>query len=557
MAAPVWWRDAVCYQVYLRSFADGNGDGVGDLTGLIEKLDYLQWLGVGALWVSPFYPSAQIDWGYDVSDYTAVHADYGTLADVERLIEAAHQRGIRILLDMVLNHTSYQHTWFQQSKSSRTNMYRDWYIWRDGRGGGPPNDWGAIFGGSAWTFDETTGQYCYHYFFPEQPDLNWRNPQVKQAMFSAMRFWLERGVDGFRLDAIGALYENRDLPDSQTEGSLEDLFIQSRLGLADNRRVIRNKVRFQVNQPEIHPLLHEFRTLVDEFDDRVLLGETEDIDLYGDGTNELHSVFNFPIIEKLEAEYQRSTLISRLVHLPEGAWECNTVGNHDRRRSYTYFSDGVHNEARARLALALAMLLPGTPVFYNGEEIGMQDFPPPTLDDFRDTFGTRGYKILRDKYGLSHDEAFVQSANFITRDGCRTPMQWGNGANAGFSQPGVRTWLPVNPDYTAGINVEEQVNNPESMIHFFRLLVELRQQHNALRRGGIEIIEDTGPVLAFWRAYGAERFLVGLNMSGHAERFSLGASNRLTTIYRSSLTLPREFDPAVLLPYEFYIARSG
>jgi alpha-glucosidase len=338
MPTPPWWQDAICYQVYPRSFADGNADGIGDLPGLIEKLDYLKWLGVNALWISPFYPSAQVDWGYDISDYTQVHPDYGTLGDVEHLIVAAHQRGLRILLDMVLNHTSDQHGWFQESKSSRASPYRDWYIWRNGQNGGPPNDWESIFGGSAWTLDEATGQYYYHYFFPEQPDLNWRNPTVKQALFDAMRFWLDRGVDGFRLDAIGCLFEAEDLRNSDTPGAR---------GVFENWEVMKAKTRFQVNQPEIHPLLQAMRALIDSYGDRILLGETDDMALYGDGQTELHSVFNFSLSERLEADYLRQVLADRLAQLPPGAWECHTVGNHDRRRSYTFFSDGRHDELRS------------------------------------------------------------------------------------------------------------------------------------------------------------------------------------------------------------------
>lgn len=318
MSAPRWWQEAICYQVYPRSFADSNADGIGDIVGLIGKLDYLKWLGVNALWISPFYPSAQIDWGYDVSDYTGVHPDYGTLADVERLIAEARRRGLRILLDMVLNHTSDQHAWFQASKSSRANPYRDWYIWRDGKNGGRPNDWESLFGGPAWTLDEATGQYYYHFFFLEQPDLNWRNPAVKAALLDVMRFWLDRGVDGFRLDAIGSLFEAEDLPDSRTGGSLEEMFINARRGVFDDWELMRAKIRHQMNQPEIHPLLQEMRALADEYGDRVLLGESDDVALYGTGDDELHSVFNFSLIEKLTAGHQRHILRSRGPKLPRG-----------------------------------------------------------------------------------------------------------------------------------------------------------------------------------------------------------------------------------------------
>ncbi|MBI5960760.1 MAG: alpha-glucosidase, partial [Chloroflexi bacterium] len=422
MTAPKWWQDSVCYQVYPRSFADANGDGIGDLPGLIEKLDYLKWLGINAIWISPFYPSAQLDWGYDISDYVTVDPDYGTLSDFDRLLVEAHRQDIRIVLDMVLNHTSDQHAWFQASKSSRDNPYRDWFIWRDGRNGSFPNDWESLFGGSAWTLDETTGQYYYHYFFKEQPDLNWRNPAVKKALFDAMRFWLDRGVDGFRLDAIGSIYEAENLRDSLVYGSLEEMFIKFRTGVFDDLSTLRMKTRFQNNLPEIHPLLQDMRHLVDQYGDRLLLGETSDASMYGSGHNELHSVFNFSIIGRLDAAHLRKVLTDRLALLPAGAWESNTVGNHDRRRSYSVYSDGQHDEQRARLALALAMFLQGTPVFYNGEEIGMRNLELTAVEQFQDTFGTRYYHILREKHGMNHDEAFSIAANFICRDGCRSPM---------------------------------------------------------------------------------------------------------------------------------------
>jgi alpha-glucosidase len=557
MAAPQWWQDAVCYQVYPRSFADANDDGIGDLPGLIQKLDYLKWLDVSALWISPFYPSAQIDWGYDISDYTAVDPDYGMLADVDRLIDEAHRRDIRILLDMVLNHTSDRHRWFQESKSSRHNPYRDWYIWRDGRNGSYPNDWSSTFGGPAWTLDEATGQFYYHYFLPEQPDLNWRNPQVKQAMFDAMRFWLGRGVDGFRLDAIGTLFEVEDLQDSGVEESFEDLLIEFHRGNLESLELIKQKTRFQTSQPEINPLLQEIRSLAESYGERVLLGETEDTELYGSGDNALHSVFNFRLIEKLDAGYQRKLLANRQAKLPAGAWECNTVSNHDRPRSFTFYSDGLHDDLRARLALALVAFLPGTPVYYYGEEIGMRNLPPTSLSAIKDNWGRRYYQILRERHGVSHAEAFEIAANVIGRDGCRTPMQWRNAPNAGFSSLGVKTWQPVNPDYAGGINVEDQQAAPDSMLDFFRSLVRLRQEHAVLRRGNIVVIDGTGPVLAFWRSYENRRYLVGLNMSAGSQTLAPGGSIPLKMIYFSQHAADGEEIRAIhLAPYEFCIGES-
>lgn len=525
MAAPDWWKNAICYQIYPRSFADSNGDGVGDIPGIIDKLDYLQWLGVNALWISPLFPSPNLDWGYDAVDYLNVAPDYGTLDDVDQLIAEAHRRDIRLLFDFVPNHTSDQHPWFRESKSSRDNPYRDWYIWRDGKNGSYPNNWESIFGGSAWTHDPTTDQYFYHYFLPEQPDLNWRNPEVKEAMFSAMRFWLDRGVDGFRLDAIGYLYEAKAMPDTVPEYPLEDLFINARVGVFDDWTIMEDKLRFQANQPEMHPLLREMRSLVDEFGDRVLLGEAEEIEFYGTGHDELHSVFNFGLPGNLDADHLRSVLLARTSALPEGAWDANTASNHDRRRSYTVFKNGQHDDARPRLVLALIMFLRGTPVFYYGEEIGMENLRLSSLDAVRDTFSTRYYDIMRGKRRMSHEEAFEITVDFIGRDGCRTPMQWDATPNAGFSPDGVKTWLPVHPNYAQGITVADQKNQPDSMLMFYRELVHLRKTHPALRTGTLDIIPAGNDVLAFWRTIErSERIIVILNLSDEYATFDMHES---------------------------------
>lgn len=558
MTAPAWWKNGVCYQIYPRSFADSNGDGIGDLRGILEKLDYLQWLGVNVLWISPFYPSPQFDWGYDVSDYTDIDPDYGTLADFDQLIQEAHQRGMRILLDLVLNHTSDLHVWFQQSRSSRDNPYRDWYIWQDGVNGGPPNDWESLFGGSAWQFDEQTGQYYYHYFFAEQPDLNWRNPEVKEAMFNVSRFWLDRGVDGFRLDALDTIYEDPNLRNSQIDTSLEDLFIDFRLGLADPElSALRQKIRYQHDLPEMHDLMKELRSLVDQYENRVLLGELEQPSYYGNGADELHSVFNFSLIGAMHAPRLRKVLTERLSELPQGAWECNTMSNHDRPRSFTYFSDGAQNKSRARLALALIMFLQGTPVIYYGEEIGMQDFYPQSVEQFRDQLGTWMYNALRTRRGISHTDAFEIAANKVCRDCCRTPMQWENAPNAGFSPLGIDTWLPINPDYKAGINVEEQRGNPDSMLMFLRQLVQIRQTYPAIRLGSMEILHNEGGILAFWRKTSEQSCLILLNMSAAQEEFTQNNDNLRTIFNTGRFTQGDKVGINLTLqPYEIFIAES-
>jgi alpha-glucosidase len=508
MMTPQWWREAVCYQIYPRSFADSNGDGIGDLGGIVNKLDYLQELGVTALWISPFYPSAQLDWGYDISDYTGVHPDYGTLDDVDRLIAEAHRRGIRILLDMVLNHTSDQHEWFQQSRASRDSPYRDWYIWRDGDEESPPNDWESIFGGSAWQWDEETGQYYYHFFFTEQPDLNWRNPEVKAAMFDAMRFWLDRGIDGFRLDAIGSLFEDESLTNSYTDASLEEMFIHARTGVFENWDLMTRKMRYQMNLPEIHELLRELREMVDSYGDRVLLGESSDTTLCGPQGEQIHSVFNFDIIDDLlNAPHTRYLLSQRMQHLPAGAQDCNTLSNHDRRRSFSVYGGGE----QARAALALITFIRGTPVYYYGEEIGMENLSFTSLAQIRDAFGTRYYHILRERYGVAHNEAFDTAAHYMGRDGCRTPMQWSGAQHAGFSP--VQPWLPVHPNFQNGTTVVDQQNDPKSMLAFFRQIVRVRQQNPALRDGAMNTLDAPEHILIFERKSDDQICLVVFNLS--------------------------------------------
>ncbi len=514
MTTPKWWTDAVCYQVYPRSFADGNGDGIGDLPGVIEKLDYLQWLGITVIWLSPFFPSPQFDVGYDISNYHDVDPDYGTLADFDRLIAEAHQRGIRVLLDLVLNHTSGQHEWFQQSRLGKDNPYHDWYVWRKGKNGGPPNDWESIFGGSAWQYDETLDQYYYHYFFKEQPDLNWRNPKVKQRMFDEVRFWLERGVDGFRLDAIGAIYENPDLPDANVDVGLEELFLNWTMGVLEGTtEKFRAKIRYQDDLPENHSLMIALRDLINQYDDRILLGETDDPLYYGDGVNELHSVFNFDILrlhenEIFQASKIRQKLAARAKLLPDGAWECNTVGNHDRTRSFTFYGD---ERSRYQVALAMVTFLRGTPVFYNGEEIGMTDYLMQEIEWFKDNLGVWIYGVLQLKRQLPAEKALA-FANIMGRDKCRTPMQWQNAPNGGFSPADVTTWLPVNPNYAKGVNVAEQRENADSVLHYFRRLIQVRQSHEALRQGEIELL-DMDNVLCFWRKTPQQHCFVALNMS--------------------------------------------
>ena len=567
MTELAWWQKAVFYQIYPRSFADGNGDGIGDLRGILQRLDYLQDLGIDAIWLSPHYPSPQVDCGYDVADYTGVAPEYGTMDEFRAFLKEAHRRGLRVVLDLVLNHTSDQHPWFLESRSSRDNPKRDWYIWRDGRDGGPPNNWYSIFGGPAWEYDETTGQYYYHFFLKEQPDLNWRNPAVQEAMFEVARFWLDLGVDGFRLDAIGTLLEDPEWPDHPfpelTQAEVYRALLSARSGEEQRRlaEMLKTVFRHQVDQPGIHDIMRALRAVIDQYSDRMLVGETDDIAYYGDGTDELHLVFNFPLMrtERLTPAWVRANQRERLAALPPGAWPCNTLGNHDSPRVYSRFGDGVHDAEWARLSLALMLTLWGTPFLYYGEEIGMTDLPLTDIRQFRDTLGIRAYHAVIQELGVSQEEALAL-ANRLGRDKCRTPMQWANAPNAGFSPAGVETWLPVNPNYAQGVNVAEQQEDPDSLLNFYRRMLRLRKETPALIAGGYTPLhEDAEDYLAFLRASEADEqtCLVVLNMSerSHRLRFELKAS-KARCLFSSHPRAKKEEDPQELFiaPFEIYIA---
>jgi len=516
-----WWQTGVFYQIYPRSFADGNGDGIGDFIGMAERLDYLVDLGVNALWLSPHFPSPQFDVGYDIADYVNVAPEYGTLEDFKYFLDAAHKRGLHVILDWVMNHTSHLHQWFIESRSSRENPKRDWYIWRDGKNGGPPNNWMAPFGGSAWEYDDVTGQYYYHFFLKEQPDLNWRNPEVKKAMWDAVRFWLDLGVDGYRLDAIGTIYEHPDMPDHNsqvTQGEIQPLLNH---GFPDGRNMQAAELwgvmyRHQYEQPGVHELMQELRAIMDEYPDKVLIGENDDVLYYGNGTNELHMVFNFPLMNttRLTPDWIRANQKERLASIPAGGWPCNTLNNHDTSRMYSRYGDGINNAAIARTSLALMLTLRGTPVIYNGEEVGMSDFQVPEIGLFRDPPAVWLYnnEIAN---GKTPEQALAIAAE-DSRDRCRTPMPWENAPNAGFSPDGVQTWLPIDPEYSQGINVAEQQNDTDSLWNFYKHMLRLRSQTRALLDGDYTPIHETAQeYFAFLResADDQQTCLIILNLS--------------------------------------------
>ncbi len=522
MSTDKWWQTAVFYQIYPRSFADGDGDGIGDFRGMIERLDYLVALGIDAVWLSPHFPSPNWDWGYDISDYCAAAPEYGGLPAFRAFLDAAHARGLHVILDLVLNHTSDQHAWFLESRSSRDNPKADWYVWADT----PPNNWQSCFDGEAWTYAPERDQYYYHYFMKQQPDLNWRNPAVKAAMWDAARFWLDMGVDGFRLDAIGTIYEDPDLTPHTVPLTLAGLRRLSETAATPAERALvdrywRDMFVHQLGGPGLHDLMKQLRAVLDEYPgDRMLVGEDEDVAYLGNGQDELHLVFNFPLMRTpppgaITPAHVRANQAARLAlldALPAAGWPCNTLGNHDCSRVATAFApDPDHAAAAARVNAALVLTLRGTPFLYNGEEIGMTDHLIADPAHLRDTMATWYYDALVNDLQVDPAEAALRAAA-MTRDKNRTPMQWSAAADAGFSPAGVTTWLPVNPNYAAGVNVADQEDDPESMLHYYRRLLRVRRASPALQTGAYRPLKPHArDYLAFLRAAAEQMVLVVLN----------------------------------------------
>jgi len=564
-----WWESAVFYEVFLRSFCDGNADGIGDLPGLIRRLDYLQELGIDALYLSSHYPSPFRDGGFDITDFRGVDPAYGTLEDFKRLLDEVHDRGMYLVIDFVLNHTSDQHPWFQESRSSLGNPKQDWYVWQPPVEGGPPNNWQSVFHHSAWEFDSQAGRYYYHFFLKEQPDLNWRNPEVQEAMLGCMRFWLDLGVDGFRLDAVGTVFESPALEDFPAEYtlSLEEQVQELRASFPKPPGIEilaylgfkrEQMFKYQWEQPETHALMSVFRSLVDEYGDRVLLGETDRCVYYGNGTDRLHLIFNFPLFESssLNPPWVRLNQRDRAAQMPPGAWPCNTLGNHDTSRVYTRYANGEHDEQLTRLHTALLLTLRGTPFLYYGDEIGMRDLDLRGVEQFRDVQGILAYRVMTGTFRVPDEEALALS-NFLCRDKCRAPMQWDESANGGFCPDGVEPWLPVHPSYAREVNVTRQLEDAGSLLSFVRRLLRVRRQTPALQVGTYESVEpESKEYLAFWRSHEGQRCLVVLNMSDGEQALQVehGAA-RMDVLFSSEPGGPVERNARhlVLEPFEILI----
>ncbi|HEX6290428.1 MAG TPA: alpha-amylase family glycosyl hydrolase [Herpetosiphonaceae bacterium] len=499
----LWWQTGTVYQIYPRSFMDSNGDGTGDLQGILGRLDYLAWLGVDAIWLSPIFPSPMADFGYDVADYVDIDPLFGMLADFDALLAQAHGRGMKVLLDLVPNHSSDEHRWFVESRSSRDNPKRDWYIWRDpAPDGGPPNNWEAMFGGSAWQLDAATGQYYLHLFHAKQPDLNWRNPAVRQAMYDAMRFWLDRGVDGFRVDVIWLLIKDEQFRDNPPNPEWRE---------GDPPWMRYHKV-YTEDQPEVHAVVREMRAVLDEYHERVMIGEIylpvpRLMMYYGESLDGAHLPFNFQLVLlPWNAAVIRQAVDEYEAALPAGAWPNWVLGNHDQPRVVSRIGP-----AQARVAQMLLLTLRGTPTCYYGDEIGMHNVPIPRE--------------------LAHDPQEQLSPGF-GRDPERTPMQWDATTNAGFST--ATPWLPLADDYAVN-NVAAQRDDPRSMLSLFRRLIDLRRSHPALTIGSHRSV-NTGSVdvFAYMREAQDQRILVALNFSSSEQTLDVAAGSARGTILCST-----------------------
>ena len=498
-----WWRHAVIYELYPRSFQDSNGDGVGDLKGITSRLDYLHDLGIDAIWITPMYPSPGIDYGYDISDYVSIDPLYGTMADFDNLVAEAKKRDIRILMDYVINHTSDQHKWFLESRSSRDNPKRDWYVWHDGKGqtatdkGQPPNNWQSWFGHSAWTWDEKTRQYYYHYFYVEQPDLNWRNPEVHKAMDGVLDFWMQRGVAGFRIDAVSRLYEDPQMRD--------DPYLPGHNAYGD--RNIQHK--YTDDLPQVHDVLKEVRKVVDKYPgDPILVTEADEPNvealarMYGNA-DEVQLPMDFQIADVNELSAPRfRKLFNEIENNSAHGQPEYFFSNHDQPRQWDRYGDGEHNDQIAKLMAVLELTTRGTPQMYYGEELGMRTTDPARVEDVHDPIGKLGWPKEKG------------------RDGERTPMQWDATPQAGFTTV-QKPWLPIPPTSTK-YNVEGESKDPNSIFNAYKSLLSLRKTEPALREGAqIGINNDDQNVFAFIRTTGEANIVVALNMSSKPQKISL------------------------------------
>jgi oligo-1,6-glucosidase len=552
-----WWKESIVYQVYPRSFYDSNGDGIGDLRGVIQKLDYLQTLGVNVIWLSPVYQSPNDDNGYDISDYQAIAPEFGTLADWEELLAGLHQRGIKLIMDLVVNHTSDEHPWFVESRSSRDNPKRDWYIWRPGNNGAEPNNWAATFGGSAWEYDATTDEYYLHLFSKKQPDLNWDNPAVRQAVYSMMHWWLQKGIDGFRMDVINMISKAPGLPDAPTTSSnryqsgAQYYFHGPRLleFLAEMKREVLAKYDIlSVGEMPAATTEHALAITHQEHGQLNMLFQFEHMDLDIDHAQELgkwaFTKLDLPALKRSISRWQHD--------LAEGGWNSLYLSNHDQPRPVSRFGDD--NEYRVESATVLATMLhmlQGTPYIYQGEEIGMTNVRFPSIDDYRDIETLNMYREYVEHKGLD-PQAVMAMIYAKSRDNARTPLQWDTSPHGGFST--TTPWIAVNPNY-AQINVQQALADPNSVFHYYQRLIQLRKTHPHIVYGSYELLLEEHPqIYAFLRSWQGQRLLVILNISGERPVLHLpeGLAFSTTSLLISNYSVEPEqaLQQLELRPYE-------
>ncbi|PPA71730.1 glycoside hydrolase family 13 protein [Jeotgalibacillus proteolyticus] len=499
----IWWKEAVVYQVYWRSFYDSNGDGIGDLQGVIEKLDYIQELGADVIWLNPFYESPDRDNGYDISNYEGIMKKAGDMKDFERLVEEIHERGMKVIMDLVVNHTSDQHPWFLESKSSKDNSKRDWYIWKKPKNGGKPNNWRSYFEPSPWTFNEETEDYYFHSFAVEQPDLNWKNEELRQEIYRMMRSWLDKGIDGFRMDVINLLAKQEGFPDAKNPEVISYL--------ADN--------------PGIHDYLQEMNREVLQQYDCMTVGEIPFVTpetglLYVDeNRNELNTLFHFQVADEMPVmnlraykEIQRNWYNA----LWGKGWNSQFLNNHDHTRQVTrYGNDGEYRVESAKLLATMLHTLPGMPYVYQGEEIGMTGVRFDSIDDYNDIAMKNKYKEEVEK-GKDPKEVF-EDLLLLSRDNSRTPMQWSDDHQAGFTSG--EPWIKVNPNYKE-INVKQSLNDPVSVFHYYKLLISFRKENPIMIYGDYEdLSQDDENLYVYTRTYEDKTWLILLNHSDEAQVF--------------------------------------
>lgn len=545
-----WWKESVVYQIYPRSFMDSNGDGIGDINGITSKLDYLKELGINVIWLSPVYQSPNDDNGYDISDYQAIMEEFGTMEDFDRMLQAAHERGIKIMMDLVVNHTSDEHAWFVESRKSKENPYRDYYIWREGKNGEAPNNWGSCFGGSAWEYDQATDMYFLHLFSKKQPDLNWDNEKVRKEVFDMMTWWLSKGVDGFRMDVISMISKVPELPDgTKGEGALYGDFGPS-----------------VINGPHVHEYLQEMRRRVLSEFDTITVGETsgvtveEAVKYAADDESELNMVFQFEQNDLDNGEHSKWNL--KKIYLPdlkeilakwqtrlEGkAWNSLYWNNHDQPRIVSRLgNDKEYREVSAKMLATCLHMMKGTPYIYQGEELGMTNVPFASLEEFRDIESINAYHEYTEN-GIIGEEDMLKFLCYKSRDNARTPMQWDNSANAGFSE--ARPWIKVNPNYTE-INAQEQLNRDDSVFHYYQKLIALRKQKEIIVYGNFELLlPEDEDIFMYTRVLEKEKLLVICNFSKNERVVKLPDGFEAGDILITNYENPEISDELKLRPYE-------